>query len=491
MNFVSNHKLLVLVLAITLLKGVVWAYVVPPFQAPDEQTHYATIQHFAEPRGYRPQSYDFPIDRTYSFGLEYQNLSPELKNLLAATNFAQTRFTPDNKMPFQENSADGAQENQIRDSRPGRFVENYPAWVTGYPPLYYFLGSFLENGFSPFSVIERAYLIRLMSVFFGLLFVATAYFVFREINFTRPESALLAGAVSMQPMLTFITSSINVDSLLFLAFGLFVWGAVKLLRSGISWLGLGLIVLGLAIGFLTKPAAYFLLPAAVFLAVLYFFQERKSIFAWRKRFQALFIGAGAVFAFASAYLIYRQSLLTLQTAKPLSLAFVAKFLAYQSQLKIVFDRSLMYWGDFGWLNIQISQYLIYAIWLVMILGFLGMAVYFWRIIRHFQDADPAEKKRFFSIIYLVSLVVGLNLMIYCINFVQVNPDDFSDPYSAIGFQGRYFLPLAAAKFALIALGLAALFPKMRRKIILLVLFLGMALLNFIGLFGYIIPRFYL
>lgn len=259
MNFISRNKLIILILTITLVKGVIWSYATPLFQAPDEQVHYASVQYYAEPAGYQPKSYDFPIEKTDMFNLRTQNLSPELKNFLERTQFEKVRFHKEKTMDFRTGSLDGNYENDIRQNSLGRFVEQYPAWVIHYSAPYYVAVAGIENLFGSRSIIERVYLERLFSVVLLMVFVLFSYLTFRELSQSETVSALLAGVVSFQPMLTFITSSINVDTLLLAAFGVLIYGAVRLLKRGPELASVAAVLVGTLISFFTKPPGYFAL----------------------------------------------------------------------------------------------------------------------------------------------------------------------------------------------------------------------------------------
>ncbi|MBM3256370.1 MAG: DUF2142 domain-containing protein [Candidatus Moranbacteria bacterium] len=299
MNFINKNKLIIFVLVVTLLKGIIWAYAVPPFQAPDEQIHYAVVQSYAEPANYSPKSFDFPSKKVNFTDIRTQNLSPELKNYLLKTDFDRTRFNEKEEfdfgswLPFRNQSA--AENNQ----KLSRFVEVYPVWNTNYSPLYYQTGAFIENLFSDWGVAEKSFFVRLASVLFGTIFVLTAYLLFRELNLGKKKAALLAGAVSFQPMLTFISASINVDSLLFASFGMFLWGAMRIIKRNLDWVGLTAAVAGSIISIEAKPSGYFALAALMFLFFVLALKNRSWIWSRIKELdklvQAVIIISPAVF----------------------------------------------------------------------------------------------------------------------------------------------------------------------------------------------------
>ena len=481
MNFVRSNYLIALVLLTTLVKGVAWAYVVPPFQAPDEQVHYAEIQHYAEPAGYAPQSYDFPLGKTSLFDIKTQNLSPELKDYLERADFEKTRFDRETKTDFINHLP-------FRDDEPAehlsRFVEKYPAWLTNYPPLYYQAGAVMENAFSGWGVAEKSFFLRLFSVFLTAIFVLAAYLLFRELNLARSTAALLAGTVSFQPMLTFIASYINVDAFLFTSFGLFLWGSVRVIRKNPEWIGLTALIAGTTLSALAKPSGYFAIFTLPALAVILVLRNYEKIVEWdknKKISRGFLAGTMLSGAIAVLYFFY-QAEKARYFAGSQALLLLPAYILHQLEYPVFLIHSLYYWGNFAWLSMTINPFFIHVIWVVLALAFIGILKYFWQ--------KPKEKTKFYQTVFLVFMVGGFFLMIHAVNFQQVNPNNVADETNAIAIQGRYFFPVMAAKFYLIYLGLTVLFKKIRPRTVAWLLFLSMVTLNLTGLIFYIIPRYY-
>lgn len=482
MNFVRTNKLIILILLITLLKGLIWAYAVPPFQAPDEQVHYASVQHYAEPRDYKPQSYDFPLEKTNLFDIRTQNLSPELRNFLEKIDFEKVRFHPNKKIKFASNSLWGAKEKNLKENQLSRFVTAYPAWATNYPPFYYKICGFLENVFASETIVNRVFIERIFSVFLTTLTVFFSYMVFREIKFRKIESALSAGIVSFQPMFTFISSSINVDALLFLGFSVFLLGAVRIINQKKILTSLGLIFLGAGISILSKPPGYFLIPATILLGIFYVVQNREKIFNLNQKQKIISLSLIGL-AFISGFVVFWQILAKIKSQyfpglKPLS--FIYQYLVLQFDFSWLLQKSLFYWGDFGWLDTPISTWFIYLIWILLFLSLTGVV----KIL-------VKREENFIYVLFFALIIIGFGFMIHFVNLSQLPIEDVRNSTVSINIQGRYFFPVIIAKMALIIFGLSALFPAFTRKNIIYTLFIGMAALNLISLFNYVIPRFYL
>lgn len=497
MNFVSQNKLIILILSITLLKGVIWSYATPLFQAPDEQVHYASVQYYAEPAGYEPKSYDFPLDKTDMFNLRTQNLSPELKYFLEKTQFEKVRFHKEKTMDFRSGAMDGSYENDVRQSTSSRFVEKYPAWVIHYSAPYYLTVAGIENLFGNFSIIERVYLERLFSVFLLALFVLFSYLMFRELGQNEVISALLAGAVSFQPMLTFITSSINIDTLLIAAFGALLYGAIRFLKRGAEPVSIVWIVGGSIVSFFTKPPGYFALAVILLLLVLFFLRQAKIHLQINPR-QKIFLYTGftvLILVLGGLFLLLYQSAKSRYFPGSQPLGLLPDYVRHQLEYYVLYAHSSYYWGNFGWLDTPFPQVLIWMIWACLVGGFIGLIYYFAKNLAGWKALKERKKIFFYQVIFLLLAFLGFGFMIHAVNFQQVNPNNVADETNSIAIQGRYFFPVMGAKFFLIFWGWAAIttaiYKRTKPGMAALLLFSGLVLLNLTGLLAYLVPRYYL
>lgn len=494
--FLRQNFILILLICISFMKGVIWAYFLPPFQAPDEHHHYAAVQHYAEPKGYI-LSENFSAKFSF-FDIKTQNLSPQLRDTLEKIQFENTAFYENGKNEFNKNSSDGIEEQGLRNSKLNRFIEAYPAWDTGYSPVYYKTASIIENVLSDYnySILEKAFAIRMISVIIGMLFGIIVYFFFKQLNFTKIESAMLAAIVSFQPMLTFIFSIINIDGLLIFSFALFLLGAVSLLKNKVNFSNLFLIIFSTLLAINTKQTGYFLIVAILILSILYFliYHAKKTLNFYSKtkhKFLALFsFGTIATLVLSSFIYFTVEKISTYYNLfRPFDI--LKTYFSYQFQLNVTINRSLTYWGNFGTPNVPITPIYIYIIWLILAVAMIGIILKLIILIKNYFKLKFDEKIYFFQMLFLVFMVIGLDSMIHYINFLGFNENNFSDPNTSIGTPGRYFLPVIGAKFALLTIGLSSVFSKIDRKKIIFTLFVLMMLFNFIALFNYIIPRYYL
>jgi hypothetical protein len=487
----KENLLLVLLLLLTFGKGFFWSHTVPIFQAPDEQAHYATIQHYAEPEDYKPQSYNFPISKTDHYNYKTQNLSPELKATLKNTDFRKIRYNYRITFPFEENTLENSEEKEIREEELSRFILEYPPWRTKYSPQYYKIASFLENAFSKLSIFERVYIIRLFSVSIMVLLVFISYLCFKELSLNSRESLLLAGALSFQPMLTFITASINVDSILYLGFFLFILGGLKLIKR-FSLTACLLIAFGGWLGCQAKPTGYFMVLAALFfflylLAVrLNFKNFWKKNFSFKKGFSGKiflkYTGVIAalsiiVFALLKFYELFKKYFQNWQIFEKLP-AQIAEQMEYENMLR----RSFSYWGNFGWLDTCLKYHYIIGTWILLSIATVSFILYLKSQYQKRKAGNLEAENRIHQFVFLLFILVGVYCMIYFVNLF----------HPTVAYQGRYFLPSVIAKFSLLGFGFAYFFQKiMSREQAFFTLLILMLFLNMISLFSFLIPRYYL
>jgi len=488
-KWIAKNYLLAFLIVLTFLKGAVWAAAVPFFQAPDEQYHYATVQYYALSKDNPQLPKDFPIKKTNIKDISTQNLSPELRSFLEKTDFDQVRWKTGNRMIFAENSSYGPGERELLEANLPRFIQSFPPWYVHYGPAYYKAASVIENTFGNESIMTRAFLIRLFSAFLGTILVVCAYFIFRELFLDRIESTILTAIVSFQPELSFVNSSINVDPLLFLAFALFILGSVRILCNKTDKWSFLFILVGILVGTHTKPPGYFMLVSipivALFFVLLY--QKEKIAFFWKKS-KTLTVLIPAVVAFLAIFFALKNFFGNITT----TIRNIPEYFLYELGYGPIFEKTVFYWGSFGWLDTRLSRPFVFSIWAVTVLAVAGIARHLvgqW--IHRRRKKTENEKVFFFQFLFFIFFSVGVSLMIHFVNLRYADPHKVGDQSDSIGLQGRYFFPAIIPAMALLAFGLAFLLPRINRKWIFWALLAAMIFLNFWSLFDLVIPRYYL
>jgi hypothetical protein len=227
---------LLLILALALVRGLLYLAVMPPWQHYDEPTHFEYVRLLAtRKRLPQPGDYDLALRREIAASMQAANF---WKDLGPPTLDFWTEQPPDIGLSELE-----------------------------HPPLYYALLAVPQLLAAHQSVETQLYLARLTSLLLYLAVVGGAYGLAREVLPRRrwlPEA--VATFIACLPPLTDLMSSVNNDVGAAAATTLFLWASVRLARRGPSpWRVAATLALA-ATCFATKSTAGFV--AAAVLAIL-------------------------------------------------------------------------------------------------------------------------------------------------------------------------------------------------------------------------------
>lgn len=243
-------------LGAVLLITLAWAYVVPPWQAPDEDHHFAYVQSLGEGLG-------LPGDA------ERREQSTEQRVATSRSNAEQTAqvLTTDLEWSLPAyrrwQRENGALPAGAR--RDGGGVN--PASTN--PPLYYLAAWLPYEAASAGDVFDRLYLGRVFSALFLLATVTFAWLLAGEIFGPRRTLQLLTAAVTgLVPMMTFVSSSVNPDSMLYATWALAFWLGVRLLRRGLTLGRAVAFFAAVGMGILVKATTLVMLPGALLVLVI-------------------------------------------------------------------------------------------------------------------------------------------------------------------------------------------------------------------------------
>lgn len=500
--FQDQKFIFVLVLITFFLKGIVFSVLIPFFQNPDEQIHYGTVQHWAEPdqktweiKGHDTQTYSIdPEDiRTYI-------LPQETSESAARIGFDEIKFQNQNTQDFSDTST----EDTIRSNHWKRYVDTYPANTSGTRSFYYLVASWIERGLAGYDIFTRMFAIRFFSVLLGLAVVYSAYFVFLKIGFSRFESLIVASMASFQPMLGAAASQINIDIALVASFALFTYAAVSLIRtSDLRFFILSLIAA--LLGFFAKGPGIVLIASlipllsyAIWIRFGQKIKERISLLNTPQK--TLWISLVFLIVFIGTVLwnIIPASYIASITHASAPSKFDSPLTSLSAYLNKTIDidafrwSAVSYWGNFGWLDTRIGDSIFNAIWTIEIIGLIGILLYLvpWHpkkfplLFTGTRDFLPEKK-------YLLFLLLLSLALQGAIRFYDWRVFDATTKI-LIGTPGRYFLPNIIAHFTLLVTGLG-FFCRSRVQFqwLLKSLLVGIVLLNFYALFTVILPRYYL
>jgi 4-amino-4-deoxy-L-arabinose transferase-like glycosyltransferase len=214
---------LALLLAVTALLVVAWAFVTTPFEGPDEPAHFSYIQYLAE-TGHRPSVLDGrrPESTQTQTALNLFNLDQ-----LAGVADARPGWTKLEEDRFAEIVRVGGERIEKDGSGPNAIAKNPPLYYA-YQVIPYELGSIGDPWL-------RLMLMRLASGLLIVLAVAFSWFAAAEIFAATWPRVIAAGCVALLPQLTAIGAVINADSLLIAVWTAFTFAALRLARRGANW----------------------------------------------------------------------------------------------------------------------------------------------------------------------------------------------------------------------------------------------------------------
>ena len=245
---------------IALLNAVVWGVIVPPFQVPDENAHFAYAQYLAETGKPPPQG----------AGSQF---SAQESTALADTHFYDSVGDP--RLRGVLTPADNDALRAALASHPSPVGGGGRTSSSNQPPLYYALAAG-AYWLSPSSnILARLAVMRLLSALLAACTVLTVFLFLRELLPGTPWAWTVGAlAVTFQPVVSFIAAGVQGDNLLYLVSALTFLLLLRAYRRGLTTgraVAIGAIT---AAGVLSKLTFIALLPG-IALAVL--------LLGWRER----------------------------------------------------------------------------------------------------------------------------------------------------------------------------------------------------------------
>ncbi len=231
---------------VAFLNAACWSLITPPFQVPDEPSHYAYVQHLAQTGSLPPVSAE--ID------------SPAEVVALRDLHSPQVRYLPGGHTIFSE-TAQRKLEHDL--ALPFSREDEGVGTAASEPPLYYVLELVPYEFGSGGTVLDRLVLMRLLSALMGAITALFAFLFVREaLPGTRWAWTVGGLGVALAPQLGFISGAVNPDALLTAVSAVLFYCLARGFRRGLTpklAVAIGVVI---AAGFLTKLNFLGLLPGA-------------------------------------------------------------------------------------------------------------------------------------------------------------------------------------------------------------------------------------
>lgn len=238
------------VFLVAFLNAASWALITPAFDAPDEPSHFAYAQYFAE-TGHAP---------SHSPNGKPEYSTNEVLGMNAEDVYSQVAL-PETRPPWLEANEREWERDVAVTPHPGDNGGGATVAASPHQPAYYALlaPAYLAAGSSTFSQLTA---MRLVSALLGAIVALCAFGVVRELLPRQPAAAVAAGLlVAFQPMFGFISGAVNNDNGVNALAAICLYLTIRGLRRGLTWrTGLAL---GLALAFtpLMKETGYEIYPA--------------------------------------------------------------------------------------------------------------------------------------------------------------------------------------------------------------------------------------
>jgi predicted membrane protein DUF2142 len=223
--------------AVACLNAVCWSLITPPFEVPDEPSHFAYAQLLAE-RGRLPEA-------------SRRTDSPALQLTLDDLHYLEIRFNPP-----QRSLASEAQQRKLERDQAATYSDAGPGGAgtaTSEPPLYYALETIPYELASGGSLLDQLEAMRLLSALMAAVTALFGYLFLREaLPGSRWAWATGGLAVALFPLLGFISGGVNSDALLFAVCAALYYCLARAFRRGLTSRLAAVIGALMAAGLLTK-----------------------------------------------------------------------------------------------------------------------------------------------------------------------------------------------------------------------------------------------
>ena len=481
----SAHMREYLTLALLVLlfigKGVVWSIALPLWQGPDEDDHYAVIQFIAE-MGRLPDDGD-------------EVLPDEVALSRDIADVGRLNYAPDQRQSFTD-GVNGPNEAQFTEivALSASYDRGDVGKLMHATPLYYVLAAIPYQLTADATLLTRAAVQRIVSIILSSPIVILAYVIVREIRPKDPTLAItVAILVAFQPMLTEVTAVVSVDGFFFVLYSLAIYLGLRTLKQGFTRTNALAMAVVFATGVLVKPTMNGFAPLIALLVLLDFIrrpQARRTIII--NGLLAAVIVALPVGWWIQRSLRLNQDLFYFNPVLKGHRIITNPLYDYPFwQHAVDYWRSVWggifvtWWAHFGWLDTALPGWVYNVLRWLTVLAIVGLGVGLWR--SPVWDSGWRDFGRKLAPYLLFALTI-----IFPIILLQYYDLQFWHTYGVgRGLQGRYWLGTIIPMLFLFALGLRQLVPSWHQANVDIALRIGMIVLNFVSLIGYILPRYYI
>ena len=300
----SLFPISLLIILIGLIHGIIYIFIIPPWQHYDEPGHFEYVWQIVHMSSWpKAGDYDPAMRRDmlvsmYDHGfLREANWKPDLTAAVPNIGYSQS----------------------------------------GDPPVYFWLASLPIHFLQSKSLVIQLYASRLVSLILYLSTILIGWGVMVELTPPKhPLRWMVPLTLALLPGFTDFMTAVNSGVGAITFFSLFLWASVRSIRRGPSFLSLTLVLVAAALCFWTNNIVWISLPLLPVVLLFTFLRGRWRTLAWTLLLTSIGIGLLAVFSWGDAGLWYRH---TFQNAPTRIANAQAPLGRYVFQLDISQDKS--------------------------------------------------------------------------------------------------------------------------------------------------------
>jgi hypothetical protein len=449
-------------LALTLIRGLFYAAVVPPWQGPDETGHFEYAWLIAN-LGRLPGQED---------------VSPAFEQELLASLY-EWRYGELIGHPLPEGLP-----ARLDELPTDNFARRSRTILRERFSLAYLWQALFLLPLRSHDLSTQLFAARISSVLLALGIVLLAFAILSELN--RPRSYLICAmtaVVVFLPQHTFVNSMVGDGVLaeLMVCLVLFCWA--RLFRRGMTiWLLVG-IILGTLGGIWSKTTAMFLIPLNTILALWWFFRQPRRTGSWRT---VAFLVGGLAFLAVALWLWNRFWLPPGSQAISIPWESLSgESVLWEDMRGMSFGEALLlsydsFWAYFGWMAVPVSDRWYGAI----LLATLGAAVG-WGLWS--RDRATGRAGRYGFDAWAVIMMAGALVLAVAI-FVWIALLSRATGYYQ--FQGRYLFPVVVPFAFLLVGGWVNITPSRTRGVLVWAGLVFLTVFDAWAVMRYVVPYFY-
>lgn len=432
-----------------------WAALTPPWLAPDEPSHFSYVTHLVENGEVPDQS---ALDMRYpEFSREYQE-SCDLTLCTTISGFGHG-FGPRQLLPLEHDYARARAlrfHGDLRKNQAGSSASAYPAF-------YYAIASLPYRALYNEPILTRLLGVRAVSGWLSALACAFGYLFAFEITRSRLWGRSVGLSLAFMPMHAFIGSAVNNDAAMFAGTSALWWLLARMWFANQVRLASAFVLGAVAgVSILGKPTAAPLVVPAALLVVAKAIRPNKR---WELQPRA----AAPIACFAAGLLLtqvfrylYRSTrvaaaTVTTATGAGAGKSDVVKALLGEANyslgdyLQHLYSRGWTYfnwlfvktfWGNFGWLEVFLSDTTYATIGVLLVACAGGLAVRLW--------IRPAERKTI--AVLLAAVAFNCAALFLAADYAMA----YSVRGTTYGMQGRYFFGTLGPFMLLLVIGACGL-----------------------------------